>query len=203
PPVIEKALSARHLLNLMLPNPLDAQSQRAQQMKNHRCNIRHGEWKASRSSAAPQAWSRPVKMVIAVCFLWLFITWGQNIQLERTYTAQQDAMIEILHTALPGEPNIDILAQLKRATHDAGAGTGQGVFDVALQLQHISEVFAQHAWQMQEIKVDKNGVLMSGKVKDLTTLNTIRDLLADKITNDVNIADTDLSGDEVSFRMRW
>jgi len=37
----------------------------------------------------------------------------------------------------------------------------------------------------------------------LDTLNTIRTGLAKHIGRDVQVADTDLKGNEVSFRMRW
>jgi len=203
PATIEKTLSPRHMLNLMLPNPLNEQPQGAKAMKSHQCNVRHGQWKVQQGSYALKLWKRSLLMAASLCFLGLMLTITQNFQLEKQQLLMQDEMLAILHQTLPGEPAIDILAQLRRAVGDDATHTAQNDAQSTIQLQRISQVFEAQAWQMQEVKMDAAGVLLTGKIESLSALNKVRDLLAKKMDTEVNIADTDVSGDEVTFRIRW
>ena len=116
--------------------------------------------------------------------------------------AKMDAAIaDAFHRGLPEQPVIiDAIAQLRQAA-DGTQSTSSS--KVSKTLEHISKVFQDTPWQMQEFNLIRGSVTLAGKVKSLDTLNTIKDQLSRLNGTDVQIADTDLNGDEVSFRMRW
>jgi hypothetical protein len=74
---------------------------------------------------------------------------------------------------------------------------------VTTQLNIISAVFKKHPWHMQELRINNNEVVLSGQVNSLDTLNDISNALQEKLGQKVKITDTDLKGNEVTFRMRW
>jgi len=200
PPNIEHALPPRHILTLMLPNPLAVDKASAK----HHFNIRHGAWAAKRSTASAYVWQRPALFAACLCFLWLGITIFDNAQLENQLSRMNDDVVAAFHRGLPEQPVIiDALAQLRQAAGNNSNPSQSNAYRTVEQLGHIGTAFIQYPWQMQELKMDKKGIFLAGKVESLSTLNAMRDALKKSTASDVNIADTDLSGNEVSFRMHW
>ncbi|MDX8382800.1 MAG: hypothetical protein R8M45_01885 [Ghiorsea sp.] len=200
PPLIESALPHRHILNLMLPNPATTEKNK----KHHQLNVRHGQWAAKHSTQSNSIWQRSSLLAACLCFLWLGLTTFNNMQLENKLEQMNDALTQAFHRGLPHQPVIiDALAQLRQAANSGSGANSSNAQHVTEQLGFISGVFAQYPWQMQELKIDKDGILLAGKVDSLHTLNTMRTALEKMSGSAVQIADTDLSGGEVSFRMRW
>ncbi len=191
----EDALPQRHILNLMLPEPA-ANTPRI-------LNIRHGKWAVRRKSSMPRSWYRPAILALSLSVLWLALTTMNNYQLETLLHSKQDEITSAFHRGLPNQPvMIDALAQLRQASNLGGSGSDGGLH-ITHQLSIISKVFEQHAWQMQDLRIDDEGTQVTGKVKDLDTLNTIREKLAQEASTSVQITDTDLNGDAVAFKVRW
>ena len=191
---IEDHLLQRHLLNLMLPLP-ETQS-------SHTLNFRHGKWATRKKSAITSKWYRSMILAASLSLLWLAITVTNNYRLEGQIAQKQDDIITAFHRGLPDQPVIiDALAQLQQASQQGGSGSTN--FSVSRQLGIISSAYKKQDWQMSEIKIDDKGAMVAGKVKTMETLNHIRENIAAEPTTDVTIADTDLSDNQVSFKVTW
>jgi len=186
-------LPHRHIANLSLAKPTN--------QTKHVLNLRHGKWASKQTSATLQAWYRPALFAVVIVCLWLGSMIGSNMQYEVELEAMQEDITAAFHRGLPEQPVIiDALAQLRQA---AGGNTSSNHKNVSKQLYALSQTFINTPWEMQDFSISKRGINLAGKVKDLDTLNSIRTDLAKHLGADVQIADTDLKGDEVSFRMRW
>jgi hypothetical protein len=193
--MIEDSLPQRYMANLTLPNP--------NSKGKNTLNIRHGKWAIKRKDTLPREWHRPALLAAAACCLWLILTTFGNHQLESQLESMNDDITSAFHKGLPNQPVIiDALAQLRQAANQGG-GTPSGSAFVTSQLNSLGEVFKTNPWDMQELKMDDKGSSLAGKVDSLDTLNTIRKLLEDKLGRTVQIADTDLNGNKVAFRMTW
>ena len=187
------SLPQRYIANLSLDKPTN--------QTKHMLNLRHGKWASKQTSAALQAWYRPAIFAAVIACLWLGGMIGSNMQYEAELKAMQQDITAAFHRGLPEQPVIiDALAQLRQA---AGGNTSSNHQNVSQQLFALSQTFINTPWEMQDFSISKRGSSLAGKVKDLDTLNTIRTGLAKHIGRDVQVADTDLKGNEVSFRMRW
>ncbi len=190
---ISNKLPQRYLANFALATP-------APNQKNV-LNLRHGKWSSKQMSTALRAWFRPVLLAVIISFLWLGSTIASNIQLEAQLETIQDDITAAFHRGLPEQPVIiDALAQLRQA---AGSNANSSNQAVSQQLYALSQTFMKTPWEMQDFSMSKRGISLAGKVKDLDTLNQIRNDLSEKLGRDVQIADTDLKGNQVTFRMRW
>jgi len=191
----EDNLSPRHSLNLMLPTP----SKNASNL----LNLRHSKWSVRRKSSISRVWYRASLLAAGVCFLWLSLTSIHNQQLEVQLATMNDEIVNAFHRGLPNQPVIiDALAQLKQAAGGDDIAKN-GTLSVSRQLGAISKAFTKQSWEMQELSINKGGTLIAGKVNDLNTLNIIRDALTKETGSTVKVADTDLKGNEVAFRVRW
>ncbi|OIP99003.1 MAG: hypothetical protein AUK35_08490 [Zetaproteobacteria bacterium CG2_30_46_52] len=165
-------------------------------------NLRHGKWSAKQSTQVMLHWKRPLILASLLLLVWLGSTVASNFRLESKLADMETQMTEAFHLGLPNQPvMIDVLAQLRQAANGS-SGSGNSS-QVTVQLAAIHSVFEKNAWQIEELKFDDKGSTMSGKISTLERLNAIRDALAAATNSEVVIADTDLSGKEVSFRLRW
>ena len=186
-------LPKRHLANLSLTTPANNDKKTL--------NIRHGKWANKQTSAATKAWYRPTLLAALIGFLWLGSMVTSNLQLEAQLEIMQDDITAAFHRGLPEQPVIiDALAQLRQA---AGVNTSENSRAVSQQLYALSQTFIKTPWEMQDFSMGKRGISLAGKIKDLDTLNQVRNNLSAKLGRDVQIADTDLKGNQVTFRMRW
>jgi len=184
-------LHPRHHINLNLPAPSEKEA----------LNIRHGSWASRGTSANLQAWYRPALLAVFVCILGLGLTVADNYRLESQIAEMDSSIEQAFHRGLPEQPVIiDALAQLRQAA--GGQGTSSKS-DVSQQLYIVSQAFKETPWQMQSLTINKSGTSLTGKVSSLDILNTIKDKLAQFSSKDVQIADTDLKGNEVAFKVRW
>ncbi|MDQ7004972.1 MAG: hypothetical protein Q9N67_08705 [Ghiorsea sp.] len=190
---IKDDLPKRHLANFSLKTPVPHDKDTL--------NIRHGKWATKQTSAAFQIWYRPALLAAAIGALWLGDMMVNNMQQATRLASMQNDITAAFHRGLPDQPVIiDALAQLRQA---AGGGTNTHNQAVSQQLNAVSQTFMAIPWEMQSFDIGKRGTSLAGKVKDLDTLNNIRTDLAKRLARDVKIADTDLKGNEVAFRMRW
>ena len=190
---VETSLAQRHITNLTLPLPSPSDKQTL--------NFRHGSWAKRTTPAALRAWYRPALIATGVCFLWLGSLVVDNYRMQHELDRMNEAIAEAFHRGLPEQPVIiDAIAQLRQAANDTQATSAS---QVSKTLEHISKVFQDTPWQMQEFNLIRGSVTLAGKVKSLDALNNIRNQLSKLSGADVQIADTNLNGDNVSFRMRW
>ncbi len=184
-------LAPRHVINLNLPEP------RAKEA----LNLRHGSWAKRKTSANIQAWYRPALFAAAIVILWLGLTIADNYRLTSKIAAMDASIEQAFHRGLPEQPVIiDALAQLRQAAGGKGIASQS---NVSQQLYVISQAFQDTPWEMQSLTIDKAGVSLAGKVSSLDTLNTIKEKLSKFSGQSVRIADTDLKGNEVAFKVRW
>ncbi|WP_038250877.1 GspL/Epsl periplasmic domain-containing protein [Ghiorsea bivora] len=192
---VEEHLGQRHIINLNLPLP----------HKNnlHTLNIRHGKWAAKNHGSIPKVWWRSIGLAIMASIVWLSILSIENYQLRQQLDAMNNEIIQAFHRGLPQQTVIiDAMAQLRQATH-TGDDASNSSQHVTTQLNIISAVFKKHPWHMQELRINNNEVVISGQVNSLDALNDISNALQEKLGQKVKITDTDLKGNEVTFRMRW
>ncbi|MDQ6977955.1 MAG: GspL/Epsl periplasmic domain-containing protein, partial [Ghiorsea sp.] len=148
-------------------------------------------------------WWRPITLTAITCMLWLSMTGIENYQLRQQLDSMNNEIIQDFHRGLPQQTVIiDAMAQLRQAANLGGANNSNSQ-QVTQQLNMISAAFKAHPWQMQELRINGNEVTISGKVNSLDTLNDISNALQKELGKKVKITDTDLNGNEVSFRMRW
>ncbi|MDX8381567.1 MAG: GspL/Epsl periplasmic domain-containing protein [Ghiorsea sp.] len=190
---IETSLSHRHELTLRLAEPTTADKKTL--------NIRHGSWSNKSASPLLRTWQRPLLFTTVVCFLWITLTVANNYRMESQISSLNQDIEAAFHRGLPEQPVIiDAIAQLRQA---AGKNGQSSKSNVSNQLAIISQVFKETPWKMQSLNIRKSGTTLAGKVNSLDKLNTIKDKLSQGLQLDVRVADTDLKGDEVSFRISW
>ncbi len=166
-------------------------------------NFRHGRWAASSNSNGLAMWRRPMAMAAAILVIWLVGSIYQIHALSVQAEGYRQQINDAFHQGLPDEPvMIDALAQLRRAA----GGRADGNHSLALwlkQLAAIHRVFQKMPWEMQELEWREGRLTLAGKAANLERLNQIREALQQQSGREVKLADTDLSGDKVSFRMHW
>ncbi|MDX8407962.1 MAG: type II secretion system protein GspL [Mariprofundaceae bacterium] len=166
-------------------------------------NFRHGRWAASSNSDWLAMWRRPLAMAAAILVIWLLGSIYQIHALSVQADSYRQQITDAFHQGLPDEPvMIDALAQLRRAA--GGSATGNDSLALWLkQLAAIHRVYQKTPWDMQELEWRQGRLTLSGKAANLERLNQIREALQQQSGREVKLADTDLSGDKVSFRMHW
>jgi hypothetical protein len=190
---LETSLNQRHITNLNLPLPANTDKETL--------NIRHGSWAQRTTSAALRVWYRPALIAACVCVLWLGLVITDNYRMKADMAKMDEAIADAFHRGLPDQPVIiDAIAQLRQAT---GGSETASSSQASQALEIISKVFQETPWQMQEFNLVRGSITLAGKVSSLDTLNTIKDKLTKLSQSDVQVADTDLNGNEVSFRLRW
>lgn len=163
-------------------------------------NLRHGRWSSRREWGYLHIWKRSAALTALVLLAWIV---GSVIGLHR-----MDKQIEVykqrieaaFHQGLPNEPvMLDALAQLRQAA------VGRGVADTTFlsSLQAVSEVYKAQAWQLKTLELHDGKMHMTGEVKDIKSLNKIQASLRKSLQKEVSIADTNIRGEKVSFRMLW
>lgn len=193
---IEAHLEQRHVINLKLPAPKKGSPSTL--------NIRHGKWAAQSQHSLPKIWQRPIMFAIAASIVWLSMISIDNYQLRQQSDTMNQDIIQAFHRGLPEQTVIiDAMAQLRQAANSGNGTSSSHAQHVTAQLNVISAVFKTHPWKMQALHINNNEVVISGQVNSLDTLNDISNALQEKLGQKVKITDTDLKGNQVTFRMRW
>jgi len=165
-------------------------------------DFRHGQWAARSGAGWIRPWRRSMALAAVIMLVWVLGSAWRVQTMDTQLEQYKERMNAAFHKGLPDETVIiDVLAQLRRA---AGAGTGEGeVTQWLSQLNAIGQVYKSTPWILQELSFQDGVMKVSGKANDLETLNSIRELLQQETGRDVQLADTDLSGQQVAFRMHW
>jgi len=168
-------------------------------------NFRHGRWSARAGIGQLQPWYRSLAIAAVLVVAWVAGMIWQNHQLGVQVAAAQQRVIQSFHKGLPDEKvMIDPLAQLRKA---AGGATGaQGASSAVIWLQSIQgveRVYQRIPWQIKVLSLQHGRMTMSGSVSDLQTMSKIRQALQQEVGVAVKVRDTDLSGNQVQFRMAW
>lgn len=193
--VMNGTLPSRIESNLQLPLPTSS--------SKSTLNIRHGKWSAQQSRLDVGIWQRPIILAASLSLLWFGLLVADNIRLEAQLAHINTEITAAFQRGLPHQPvMIDALAQLRQAANNTHGNTG-GATKIRTQLVAMGAVFNQSPWSMKELKFEDKGTTMAGSIASLQRLNIVRDALAKATQADVKIADTDLSGDVVNFRMVW
>ncbi|MDX8406664.1 MAG: GspL/Epsl periplasmic domain-containing protein [Mariprofundus sp.] len=166
-------------------------------------NFRHGHWAAASGFAWLKPWQRSISLAAMLLLVWIMGLAYQNHGLNQQMLASQQQIISAFHQGLPAEQvMIDPLAQLRRAA-GGGAGTAQSSAHWLQQLAAIDGVYSDTPWDMRELEWRNGHMKMSGKAGSLQMLNSLRQALQQKTGAEVTLLDTDLSGEQVNFRMQW
>jgi len=188
---IVDALPDRHQANLELASELPSV-----------LNFRHGKWAIKSGWQGFKVWKRPLLLALGLMLIWSVVTTFNIYSMNRQADDYSSAVEAAFHRGLPNESvMLDPLAQLRQAGGSSGQSeSGQQFLQ---QLQHVSELYQSGAWEMKELNFQNGKMQMSGVVKDIDSLNRMKEQLQQKSGQQVVISDTDLSGEKVSFRMKW
>lgn len=185
-------LSGRHVANLAQVGA----------MPDRAVNLRHGRWAVRRRAARQGAWRRTLALAAMLMLAWVL---GTGFHLYRLSHQEDDYRRQItaaFHRGLPHESvMLDALAQLRKAAA-GGVAAGDGG-EWLRQMQVVAQVYRRHPWQLHELDFEHGRMHMAGTVQGLGALNAIRQGLASRLGRDVELADTDLQGQTVAFRMNW
>jgi len=94
---------------------------------------------------------------------------------------------------------LDALAQLRQA---AGSSVTSDPLFLS-SLQAVGKVYRSAPWQLKTLELHEGEMHMTGEVKDIESLNRMQVNLKKALQKDVRIADTNISGKNVLFRMDW
>jgi len=170
-------------------------------------NFRHGGWRANSGMNLLKSWYRSFAIVALLVVVWAVGMMWQNYHLDAQIRAEQQRVIQAFHTGLPDEKvMIDALAQLRKAAGSSGAAGGKGSSRAMLWLQQINamnRVYQRMPWQIKSLSMDHGRMSMSGSVKDLQSMNKIRQALQQETGATVKVQDTNLGDKLVQFRMAW
>jgi len=166
-------------------------------------NFRHGRWTAQSDYGWLRPWRRAMALAATIMLVWVLGSAWQIHLMDVQAEQYRQRITDAFHKGLPDEPvMIDAIAQLRRAASGGVAGTGSAG-DWLRQLAAINRVHKKTPWRLQELSMSDGAIKMSGKADDLESLNKIRQALQLETAKDVTLADTDLSGQQVSFRIHW
>lgn len=183
----EADLPGRQEENLALPNHLSLE-------------FRHGQWAAQTGLGWIRSWRRSMALAAVILLIWVLGSAWQVQAMNAQVEQYKERISAAFHKGLPDETVIiDALAQLRRA---AGADTGETTQWLS-QMNAIGQVYKKIPWILQELSFQDGVMKISGKANSLETLNSIHELLRQETDRDVQLADTDLSGQQVAFRMYW
>jgi len=168
-------------------------------------NFRHGRWRVESPLGNLKPWNRTLAMATALAVIWTTGMIWQNHRLNVQLKEAQQRIVTAFHTGLPNETvMIDALAQLRKAA--GGQSTGTSGHDATIWLRQIAavhRVYQQTPWKIRELLFHDGKMTMSGAATDLQALNRIREALQQQTGKKVKLLDTDLSGNQVKFRMTW
>ncbi len=171
-------------------------------------NFRHGRWHSRSGFGQLKPWYRSLGIAVGLVVIWALGMMWQNHQLDVQLAAAQQRVIASFHQGLPDEKvMIDALAQLRKAAGGArggaSAGQGNGANSWLRQVVGIQRAYQQIPWKIKLLSLEHGKIMMSGQVKDLQTMNKVREALQQETGVTVVVRDTDISGQQVQFRMAW
>jgi hypothetical protein len=162
--------------------------------------FRHGQWAAQSGLGWVRSWRRSMALAAVILLVWVLGSAWQVQIMDAQVEQYKERISAAFHKGLPDETVIiDALAQLRRA---AGPDTGETTQWFG-QMNAIGHVYKMTPWILQELSFRDGVMKISGKANNLETLNSIHELLQRETGRDVQLTDTDLSGQQVAFRMHW
>lgn len=170
-------------------------------------NLRHGRWRSDSHISQIKPWYRSFTLAACIILLWSGSLIWQNNQLEQQLFMQQQRVINAFHKGLPNEKvMIDALAQLQKAAgkNTASMKNSRNLASQWLQhMQAINRVYQKTPWMMKNISFKNGRMTMTGQSKDLQSMNKIHQAIQSETGKKVEIQDTDLSGNQVKFKLVW
>jgi len=168
-------------------------------------NFRFGRWRSQHGFGQLKPWYRSFAIAAVLVLVWAAGMMWQNHQLDVQRGLAEQRVIQAFHKGLPHETvMIDALAQLRKAAGGSSSGPERNSAVVWLQrMQSVQRVYQQTAWKIKTLSLENGHISMSGSIGDLQTMNKIRQALQQEMGVPVKVRDTDLSGQQVQFRMAW
>jgi hypothetical protein len=163
-------------------------------------NLRHGRWSLRREWGHLHVWKRSAVLGLLALLVWLAGAVVDSNRMDDQIEVYEQRLVTAFHKGLPNEPvMLDALAQLRQA-----AG-GRVISDTTFlsSLEAVSKAYQVQGWQLKTLELREGEMHMTGEIKDIKSLNKIQLNLQKKLQKKVNIADTSIKGDKVSFRMHW
>ena len=163
-------------------------------------NLRHGRWAVRHGWGYLRVWKRSAALSVLVLLAWLMGVVGDLNRMDHQIKAYEQRIEAAFHQGLPNEPvMLDALAQLRQAA--GGSASADTAFLGSLQA--VSKVYRSNPWQLKTLELHDGEMNMTGETKDIESLNQMLERLKQALQKDVRIADTNISGKQVSFRMHW
>ena len=169
--------------------------------------FRRGDWAARGDREWLRPWRRAAWLAAGLCALWVGGMALEHHRLEREAAVARARILAAFARALPGEPAVEPLAQLRRAAGvSIGEAGNEGSGDAASWLRQaaaLARVYEQTPWTLEELDWRDGMMRMSGEAADLAALNRIREALARALGREVRLLDTRLGRGKVGFRLEW
>ncbi|MDQ6954703.1 MAG: hypothetical protein Q9M20_04595 [Mariprofundaceae bacterium] len=163
-------------------------------------NLRHDRWAARHGLGQWQLWKRSAVLCSLLLVAWSFGVLSDLNSMEKQIENATQRIENAFHEGLPNEPvMLDALAQLRQAT---GGGTTIDTTFLS-SLKAVSAVYRTEDWMLKTLELRDGEMQITGKVKDIETLNRMQASLKKALQKNVKIADTNIRGEQVSFRMQW
>jgi len=163
-------------------------------------NLRHGRWAVRHGWGQWHLWKRSAVLCSLLLLAWLIGISSELNSMDKQADHYTQRIEAAFHQGLPNEPvMLDALAQLRQA------GGGEVTADTSFlsSLKAVSQVFRTEPWKLKTLELRDGEMQMTGEVKDIEALNRIQTNLKESLQKDVKIADTNIRGEQVSFRMQW
>ncbi|MDX8402483.1 MAG: GspL/Epsl periplasmic domain-containing protein, partial [Mariprofundaceae bacterium] len=163
--------------------------------------FRHGRWAARTVLAGLRPWRGAAVLALLVAAAWIVGAAWEHQRLESRIAAAQARIDAAFARALPGQPVIDPIVQLRRAA--GGGGDGGSTEEWLAMMTALSRAFQEQPWTLKSLEWRDGEMQMRGEIADLQALNRLRERLASALGREIRLADTELGKDKVGFRMVW
>ncbi len=159
------------------------------------------QWAPKASMGGWRPWRRTLILAGMLLLVWIAGTALEIHRLKQAIEARQDAIAQAFARALPGQPIVDPLAQLRQAAGGAAAGSDPARWLAAMAAIH--RLWRDRPWTVETIEWRESKFVLRGSADDLESVNRIRERLGRTLGRPVRLSDTQLDEGKVRFRMEW
>ncbi len=168
-------------------------------------NLRHGTWSWHRPIGEQiGGWKWPGILLSILMLLVIGGTTYQSVSLSFQQELLQQRIQSAFHQGLPNETvMIDALAQLRKAA--GGSLSGVDSWFLLEQLQAMALASGKFKLlRIGELTLGPEGSFqIQGELSDFSMVSQLQKQLTEHLGMPVEVVDTELSGDQVNFRLRW
>jgi len=166
-------------------------------------DFRRGRWRIRTANSGVSGWRRSALLAALLAGVAI----GSGLLQSYIYSSDieelQQGIEAAFHRGLPDERvMIDPLVQLRAAAPNLGDSGSVRV--LMQQLSVLADLKKeQPGWTMKEFRFDDGEFRLNGSAGDIASMNRMREWLSEKTGREIMIVDTQLNGQQISFRMKW